>query len=130
MYNTNLENKVIFRAGEDLCHNDILKHTEIVLKRGKTAKFDFDPERTFNSYCCEFCGKINLMFKTLNFTMKNHRVAMHRNVKRPCEIVVYMSTDMTTESNKFLSSLMHLSQSGDYSDLTIKIDNDEFKVHK
>ena len=53
MYNANTE-KVIFRAGEDLYHNDILKHAEIVLKRGKIAKFDFDAERTFNSYCCEF----------------------------------------------------------------------------
>ena len=62
--------------------------------------------------------------------LKNHRVAMHRNVKRPCEIMVYMSSDLAADTNKFLSSLMHLSLSGEYSDLTIKIDEHEFKVHK
>lgn len=125
------ENKVIFRAGEDLYHNEQSKGKEVVLKRGKSVKFDYDAERTFNSYCCEFWGKINLKLNTLNFVLKNHRVAMHRNVKRPCEISVYMSTDASSDTNKFLSALMNLFQEGEHSDLTIKIGSSaEFKVHK
>lgn len=122
--------KVIFRAGEDLYHHEYNKSKEIVFKRGKSAKFDFDDERTFHSYCCEFWGKTNLELNTLNFMLKNNRVAMHRNVKRECEISVYMSNDASNENNKFLSSLTHLFQLGEHSDLTIKINNAEFKVHK
>ena len=55
---------------------------------------------------------------------------MHRNVKRECEISVYMSNDTSNENNKFLSSLIHLFQLGEHSDLTIKINNAKFKVHK
>ena len=63
--------------------------------------------------------------------LKSHRVAMHRNVKRPCEVTVFMCTDTSSENNKFLSSLIHLFQKGEHSDLTININNRvQLKVHK
>ena len=68
---------------------------------------------------------------TLNFMLKNIRVAMHRNIKRPWEITVYMGAGSSIDTDRFMSSLMHLFTLGEHSDLTIKINNDtEFKVHK
>ena len=43
--------KVIFRTGEDLYIHEHTKGKEVVIKRGKSVKFDFDAERTYNSYC-------------------------------------------------------------------------------
>ena len=62
--------------------------------------------------------------------LKNIRVAMHRNVKRPWEITVYMGVGSSLDKDKFMSSLMHLFTMGEHSDLTIKINDTEFKVHK
>jgi len=42
-----------------------------------------------------------------------------------------MCTETILENNQYLSSLIHLFQVGEHSDLTIKINNGlEFKVHK
>ena len=57
MYRTNSEEasdgvrlypeKVVFRTAEDLYFSEYFKDKEVIIKWGKSIKFDFDPDRTY-----------------------------------------------------------------------------------
>jgi hypothetical protein len=54
--------EIIFFAGEDLYRDNIVGSRELAIKKYCKCKLEFDDSRTFESYCHEFCGLLNLRF--------------------------------------------------------------------
>ena len=82
---------VTFFAGEDLFRDSMVGTRELAIKKYCKCKLEFDETRTFESYCFEFCGILNLKFQDLKFMLNggHKEVAPMRTVKKPCEIMVY-----------------------------------------
>jgi hypothetical protein len=54
--------EVVFYAGEDLYRDSVVGTRELAIKKYCKLKLEFDPDRTYESYCFEFCGLLNLRF--------------------------------------------------------------------
>lgn len=83
--------EVTFYAGEDLYRDSVVGTRELAIKKYCKCKLEFDETRTFESYCFEFCGVLNLKIQDLKFMLNgSHKeIAMMRTVKKPSEILVY-----------------------------------------
>lgn len=75
--------EVIFFAGEDLYRDNIVGSRELAIKKHCKCKLEFDDSRTFESYCHEFCGLLNLRFQDVQFMSGRKEVPMQRTVKKP-----------------------------------------------
>lgn len=80
---------VIFFAGEDLYRDNIVGTRELAIKKYCKCKLEFDDSRTYESYCHEFCGLLNLRFADIRFMSGRKEVPMLRTVKKPLEIIVF-----------------------------------------
>ena len=81
--------EVVFFAGEDIYRDSVVGTRELAIKKHCKCKFDLDDERTFESFCFEFCGLLNLRFIDVKFMVGSKEIALKRNVKKSCEIYVY-----------------------------------------
>lgn len=54
--------EVTFFAGEDIYRDSIVGTRELGIKKLCKVKLELDESRTFESYCFEFCGLLNLIF--------------------------------------------------------------------
>ena len=81
--------EVVFFAGEDLYRDNIVGTRELAIKKYCKCKLQYDDSRTYESYCWEFCGLLNIRFSDIKFLQGRKEVAMQRNLKKPCEIYVY-----------------------------------------
>jgi hypothetical protein len=82
---------VIFYAGEDIYRDSQVGTRELAIKKFCKCKLELDESRTFESYCYEFCGLLNLRFLDVKFMIEHNEITMSRTVKKPCEILVYYS---------------------------------------
>lgn len=85
----NKNTEVIFFAGEDLYRDNIVGTRELAIKKYCKCKLQFDDSRTYESYCWEFCGLLNIRFSDIKFVANRREIPMGRTVKKPCEIYVY-----------------------------------------
>jgi hypothetical protein len=88
-------NEVIFYASENLFREGFTvgggaggHHRELAMKKCCKCKFAFDNQRTFQSYCFEFCGLLNLRMNDCRFFLGNREIPMGSSVKKPCVIEV------------------------------------------
>jgi hypothetical protein len=88
-------NEVIFYASENLFREGFTSwggagshHRELAMKKYCKCKFAFDPQRTFQSYCFEFCGLLNIRMGDVRFYLGNREAPMSRTVKKPVIIEV------------------------------------------
>ena len=83
--------ELVFYAGEDLYRDSVVGTRELAIKKYCKCKLEFDGARTYESYCFEFCGLLNLRFQDIKFTLhgSTKEVTFQRTVKKPCEILVY-----------------------------------------
>lgn len=111
---------------------------ELAIKKLCKCKLEFDDTRTFESYCFEFCGLLNLSYSDIKFIIGRKEVTMARTVKKPCEIVVFCNKQQSNARGAYsmlsdyalgpaFSSLL---ETGLYSDLKIVINNEELQAHK
>ena len=84
-----LQNEVVFYACEDLFRDSLVGTRELAIKKYCKCKLEWDDSRTYESYCYEFCGLLNVRFSELKFLLKRKEIAMQRTVRKPSEILVY-----------------------------------------
>jgi hypothetical protein len=83
--------EVVFFAGEDIYRDSVVGTRELAIKKYCKCKFDLDESRTFESYCFEFCGLLNVRYCDIKFMLGRKDITMARTVKKACEILVYYS---------------------------------------
>jgi hypothetical protein len=100
-------NEVIFYASENLFREGFTvgggagsHHRELAMKKCCKCKFAFDNQRTFQSYCFEFCGLLNLIMNDCRFFLGNREIPMGRSVKKPCVIEVQSTGGSGANSNR------------------------------
>jgi len=81
--------ELIFYAGEDLYRDSIVGTRELAIKKYCKCKLEYDETRTYESYCHEFCGLLNIKFSDVKFLHGRKEVPMLRTVKKPIEILVH-----------------------------------------
>ena len=81
---------VVFYAQEDIYRDSVVGTRELAIKKYCKLKLDLDDARTYESYCFEFCGLLNLRFNEFRFVLASNtkEVPMVRTVKQGCEIFV------------------------------------------
>lgn len=137
-YHAPKSSEVVFFAGEDIFRDSIVGTRELAIKKYCKCKFDLDDSRTFESFCFEFCGLLNVRLCDIKFMIGRKEVVMGRNVKKSCEILV--------SYNKFVQARgVHNTQMSDYalgpaysslletglfSDIEIKVNGETLKAHK
>mmetsp|Transcript_21466 Transcript_21466/g.20636 ORF Transcript_21466/g.20636 Transcript_21466/m.20636 type:complete len:103 (+) Transcript_21466:173-481(+) len=95
---------------------------EVAMKKYQKAKFIFDTQRTYQSYCYEFCGLLNLQFKDVKFFMSSREISLQRSVRRPCEIDVFHDFGSSKfEINSLKPAFNELLEKGMFSDLDIVV---------
>ena len=82
---------LIFYAGESLYRENLFGNKEVAIKKFCKVKFVFEAERTYESFCHEFCGLLNLQIRDLKFFIGNSELTLQRSARKPCEIDVYHS---------------------------------------
>ena len=138
MQNMNRSQEVTFFAGEDIYRDSIVGTRELAIKKLCKCKFEFDDSRTFESYCYEFCGLLNLIYSDIRFIIGRKEVTMARTVKKPCEIVVFCNKQQTNArgAHSMLSdyalgpAFSSLLETGIYSDIKIVVNGEEINAHK
>ena len=80
---------VVFYASENLFSENLFGNKELAIKKFKKVKLPLDTARTYESYCFEFCGLLNLQLRDLKFFINNKELSMQRNVRKAIEIDVY-----------------------------------------
>ena len=81
--------EVVFFAGEDLYRDNIIGTRELAIKKYCKCKLEFDESRSYESYCHEFCGILNLKFYDVRFMNGRKEVPMLRTLRKASEILVY-----------------------------------------
>lgn len=80
---------MVFFAGEDIYRDSAVGTRELAIKKHCKCKFDLDDQRTFESYCFEFCGLLNIRFIDVKFMQGNKEIALKRNVRKSFELYVF-----------------------------------------
>ena len=86
------QNEVVFFAGEDIYRDSVVGTRELAIKKHCKCKLDLDESRTYESYCFEFCGLLNLKCSDIKFMLGRKDVVMVRTVKKACEILVFYNS--------------------------------------
>lgn len=81
----------LFREGFTIGGNAGSHHRELAMKKFCRCKFTFDNQRTFQSYCFEFCGLLNVRMSDVKFYLGNREAPLSRQVRKPCIIEVQSS---------------------------------------
>lgn len=89
----------MFFAGEDIHRDSVVGTRELAIKKFCKCKFDHDDSRTFESYCFEFCGLLNLRYCDIKFMIGRKDLVMCRNVKKACEIKVFYNKPVSKINN-------------------------------
>ncbi len=141
-------NEVIFYASENLFREGFTvgggaggHHRELAMKKCCKCKFAFDSQRTYQSYCFEFCGLLNLRMNDCRFYLGTRELSMSRSVKKPCIIEVQSTggssnrSQTTNNSNQccLQQAIRSLLDTGLYSDLELVVNQDSenpIRVHR
>jgi len=90
---------VIFYASEHLFREGFTSlgsagshHRELAMKKHCKCKFTYDPTRTYQSYCYEFCGLLNLRMQDVRFYLGSREAPLQRTLRKPCLIEVQSAT--------------------------------------
>lgn len=130
--------EIIFFACEDLYRDNIIGTRELAIKKYCKCKLEFDDSRTFESYCHEFCGLLNLRFNDIRFMHGRKEVPMQRTVKKPQEIIVYYHKQTGLQrqrgnsifENSLGSAFLSLLENGFFADIEIVINGESIFCHK
>ena len=129
--NPQRSNEVAFFSCDNLFRESLVGHRELAMKKGCKCKFAFDPQRTFQSYCYEFCGVLNIQMQELKFFLKDREVPYQRQTRKPCTIHVYhFSASSKPESNSLKPAFSELFEKGIYSDITLIVNGEAIKAHR
>ena len=126
----------MFFAGEDIYRDSLVGTRELAIKKHCKCRLELDESRTFESYCFEFCGLLNLRFTDIKFMLYQNEVTMSRTVKKPCEILVHYSNTKNSKghstSNDFFlgPAYSSLLETGLYSDIEIEVNGETLRAHK
>jgi hypothetical protein len=82
------DSEIVFFAGEDIYRDGVVGTRDLAVKKYSKIKFDLDVSRTFESYCYEFCGLLNVKFHDIRFLMDRKELLLSRVVKKACEVIV------------------------------------------
>ena len=130
---------MVFFAGEDLYRDNIVGTRELAIKKYCKCKLQYDDSRTYESYCWEFCGLLNIRFSDIKFLQGRKEVAMQRNLKKPCEIYVYYQKQTSAQrhlkanqmfENALGPAYFNLLETGAYADYQIIVNGDKIPCHK
>lgn len=128
------KSEVVFYAGEDIFRDSVVGTRELAIKKYCKCKFDLDTSRTYESYCFEFCGLLNIRHADIRFLFGRKELQQNRIVRKATEILVYY--------NKGYQAFRHvgdyalgpafsaLLEKGLYSDVSIDINGQILKAHK
>ena len=102
------------------------------------CKFDLDDTRTFESYCFEFCGLLNVHYSEIKFLINNKDIVMARTVKKACEILVFYNIQQKkaggssgiVSDHGLSSAYSSLFETGLYSDIEIVVNGEKLVAHK
>jgi hypothetical protein len=138
-------NEVIFYSSENLFREGFTSaggagshHRELAMKKHCKCKFAYDSQRTFQSYCFEFCGLLNIRMNDVKFYLGNREPPMGRSVRKPCIIEVQSNHGSSVRSGQSAShqntclqiAIRELMDRGLYSDIDIVINGDEGNIIK
>ena len=125
-------NEVIFYASENLFRESFVGHRELAMKKYCKCKFTFDPQRTFQSYCFEFCGLLNLQHKDVKFYLGSREAPLQRLVRKACVIEVFNANANSTKSgaNALQPAFKELLDKALYSDIELVVNGEPIKAHK
>ena len=129
--------EVVFFAGEDLFRDSMVGTRELAIRKHCKCKFDLDDERTFESYCFEFCGLLNLHYSEIKFMIGSKDIVMARTVRKACQILVFYNTlqkkvgsSGITSDFGLRSAYSQLFETGVYSDIEIVVNGEKLSAHK
>ena len=71
-------------------------------KKGEEEQFATCKPRTFLSYCYEYCGKINVPFRSLTFKIGDSDLKFDQKVRGSCMVSVGVSESRFTPTTKCL----------------------------
>jgi hypothetical protein len=119
------------------------------MKKHCKCKFAFDSSRTFQSYCYEFCGLLNIRLNDVRFYLGNREAPFSRTVRKPCIIEVQsghgssansgrssttggqqQSSNTNVANGTIQSATRELLEKGLYSDIDIVVNNDATQIIK
>lgn len=119
---------IVFQACEDLTTPS---KTKIVKRNGDEESFYISRPRNFQSYCYEYCGKLDLPFKNLKFKINEKEVRSDYIVRSSCIVKVYnMIEDSTTKGSALKESMLQLQNSKKFADVKILIGSEIILAHK
>lgn len=129
--------EVVFFAGEDIFRDSMVGTRELAIRKHCKCKFDLDDCRTFESYCFEFCGLLNVHYSEIKFMIGTKDIVMARNVKKACEILVFYNTQQKKHGSSGILSdyglpyaYSKLFETGAFSDLEIVVNGEKLNAHK
>ncbi|KAM3143268.1 hypothetical protein pb186bvf_004600 [Paramecium bursaria] len=120
---------IIFEAGEDLMNQ---QKQQVIMLKNNSIRLPITRPRTFLSYSFEFCGITGLNYKLLRFQSLGRDIRPETNIMTACLVkVIHTSEFAQMLQNPLKTSLQQLFQSGAFSDVIIKINDDlQLTLHK
>jgi len=119
---------IIFEAAEDICNNS---KTQILLLKNCYKIIPIAKPRQFQSYCYEFCGIVGSSYSTLRFLIGGRDVNPEICLMSNCHVKVLHTSEFNLQPpNSLKTSFLTLLNSGIFSDITLKLDNELIKAHK
>eukprot|EP01022_Parablepharisma_sp_SALTPOND_P031200 TRINITY_DN788_c0_g1_i2.p1 TRINITY_DN788_c0_g1~~TRINITY_DN788_c0_g1_i2.p1 ORF type:complete len:832 (-),score=41.54 TRINITY_DN788_c0_g1_i2:3625-6120(-) len=101
----------------------------VTVPKGTIKIFEHIQNRTYRSYCYEFCGQCEIPFHKCKFLLNKKELKLDRKVLDPCEIHVRQSNGKHAGTS-IQQSLVKVFATRLYSDLKLLFKGETFHVHK
>lgn len=119
---------IIFEAAEDLYNTS---KTQVLLLKQCSKKITIAKPRNFQSYCYEFCGIVGIAYSTVRFLMDGRDINQESCVMSSTLVKVIHTTEFNLQPpNSLKMSFVNLLETGAFSDIVLRLNTEEFAVHK
>ena len=121
---------IVFRVAEDI---KTFSQNQVIFKKGFEEQFVISRPRSLKSYCHEFCGKQDIEFSIVRFSLNAKEPEMNSEVRSSCVMLVYNVDNLFTTSagNLLKDALYSIKNNVKTADLTLELSEEKsIKVHK
>ena len=119
---------IIFEAAEDLYNTS---KTQVLLLNHCSKTIAIAKPRNFQSYCYEFCGIVGVSYSTVRFLIGGRDLSPENCIMSSTIVKVIHTAEFNLQpANSLKMSFVNLLDSGAFSDVVIKVNNESLKAHK
>ena len=121
---------IVFQPMEDLYLGASLN--KIIRRSGEEESFYISKPRNFQSYCYEFCGKLDIPYNSMKFRINDKEVRNDFIPRSSCIVKVYNNIQdiMNIGGSALKDSLNKLQLSKKFADVKLLIEDEIIPAHK